>query len=176
MKNMILKIRRNLKNVNFQEKVRKLKAMIFFHFMTNFYNFAVKVKTSCSKWFVKPVSETTNPNVIVYNQLIYSSINNSSKYAMQHRIIPNRHINKMDPEPLQHYIFGNHFYSKNARKLRFHVFLHFNARKHMTLLFYLKWTKLTRNVNLFQYNSGPWGPAIETKFTISCEFCQFQVK
>ena len=30
----------------------------------------------------------------------------------------------------KHYIFGNQLYSKNARMLRFHVFLHFNARKH----------------------------------------------
>ena len=41
--------------------------------------------------------------------------------------------------------FGNHFYSTNARKLRFHVFLHFNVRKHMISSFYLKWTEFTRD-------------------------------
>ena len=31
-------------------------------------------------------------------------------------------------------------------------------------------------VNLFQFNSGPLGPAVVTKFTSSCEFCPLQVK
>ena len=43
------------------------------------------------------------------------------------------------------YIFGDHFCLKSATMLRFHVFLHFNARKHMTSLFFLKWTEFTRN-------------------------------
>ena len=54
------------------------------------------------------------------------------------------------------YIFGDCFYSENVRKLRFHAFLLFYARKHMTLSFYLKWTKLTRNCE-FYFNCGsPW--------------------
>ena len=56
----------------------------------------------------------------------------------------NPHIYKMGPRGPKHFIFGDHFYSKNARKLRFHVFLHFNARKHISL-FYLKWTEFTGN-------------------------------
>ena len=56
----------------------------------------------------------------------------------------NPHIYKMGPRGPKHFIFGDHFYSKNARKLRFHVFLHFNARKHISL-FYLKWTESTGN-------------------------------
>ena len=48
------------------------------------------------------------------------------------------------PGPKQ-YIFGDHFYSKNAKKFRFHVFLLFHVRKHMTSSFYLKWTEFTRN-------------------------------
>ena len=39
-------------------------------------------------------------------------------------------MHKMGPQGPKHYIFADQFYSKNARKLRFHVFLHFNARKH----------------------------------------------
>ena len=31
-------------------------------------------------------------------------------------------------------------------------------------------------VNLFQFSSGPQGPTIGTKFTISCEFGPLQVK
>ena len=55
------------------------------------------------------------------------------------------HMNKMAPAGPNHYIFGDHFYSKNARKLKSHVFLHFNARKQMMSSFYLNWTKFTRN-------------------------------
>ena len=55
----------------------------------------------------------------------------------------NPHMYKMDPCAPKHFVFGDHFYSKNVRKLRFHVLLHFNARKH--ILFYLKWTEFTRN-------------------------------
>ena len=50
--------------------------------------------------------------------------------------------------PAEDHVFGDQFYSKNARKLRFHVFLHFNAREHMILSFYLKWIEFTRNCEL----------------------------
>ena len=54
-------------------------------------------------------------------------------------------MHKMGPQGPKHYTFGDHFYSKNARKLKLHVFLHFNARKRMISSFYLKWTELTRD-------------------------------
>ena len=54
----------------------------------------------------------------------------------------NPHMHQMGPK---HYISGDHFYSKNARKLKFHVFLHFNARKHMMSSFYLEWAEFTRD-------------------------------
>ena len=57
----------------------------------------------------------------------------------------NPHMHKMVPRRPKYYIFGNQFYPKNARRLRFHVFLHFNARKHMISSFYLKWTEFIRN-------------------------------
>ena len=57
----------------------------------------------------------------------------------------NPHMHKIGAQGPKHYIFGDQFYSKNARKLRFHVFLHFNARKHMISSFYLKWTEFARN-------------------------------
>ena len=60
-------------------------------------------------------------------------------------LLLNPHMHKMGSRGPKHFIFGDHFYSKNARKLRFHVFLHFNARKHIISLFYLKWTEFTRN-------------------------------
>ena len=72
-------------------------------------------------------------------------------------------MHKMGPRGPKHFIFGDHIYSKNVRKVRFHVFLHFNARKHNISLFYTKWTKFTR------LTTG-------TKFTISCEFGPLQVK
>ena len=37
------------------------------------------------------------------------------------------------------------FTQKNAKKLRFHVFPHFNSRKHLILSFHLKQTKFTKN-------------------------------
>ena len=46
----------------------------------------------------------------------------------------NPHMHKMGPRGPKHYIFGDQFYSKNARMLRFHEFLHFYARKHMIIL------------------------------------------
>ena len=54
-------------------------------------------------------------------------------------------MHKMSPRRPKHYIFGNQFYSKNAKRLRFHVFLQFNARKHMISSFYLKWIEFKRN-------------------------------
>ena len=55
------------------------------------------------------------------------------------------HMHKMGPQRPKHYIFGDQFYSKNARILRFHEFLHFYSRKHMISSFYLKWTEFTKN-------------------------------
>ena len=43
----------------------------------------------------------------------------------------NPHMHKMGPQGSKHYIFGDRFYSKNARKLKCYASLHFNARKHM---------------------------------------------
>ena len=60
-------------------------------------------------------------------------------------ILLNPHMHKMDPQRPKHYIFGNQFYSKNAKRLRFHVFLHFNARKHLISSFYPKWTEFIGN-------------------------------
>ena len=45
----------------------------------------------------------------------------------------------------KHYIIGDHFYLKNSRKLRFHVFFRFHARKHVISSFYWKWTEFTRH-------------------------------
>ena len=54
----------------------------------------------------------------------------------------------MGPKEPKHYIFGDHFYTKNARRLRFHVFLHFNARKHMMPPFCVKSTEFTKDCEL----------------------------
>ena len=40
--------------------------------MTTFYNFSLKIETSCAKKVVKPILETSNANdVIVYVGFIY---------------------------------------------------------------------------------------------------------
>ena len=57
------------------------------------------------------------------------------------------------PKGPKHYVFGNHIHAKNARKLRFHVFVLFAARKNMISSFYLKWTEFTRNCE-FSANYG----------------------
>ena len=57
----------------------------------------------------------------------------------------NHHMHKKFTQGPKYYIPGFHIYSKNARKLKFHVIFHFNASKHMISSFYLKWTKFTRD-------------------------------
>ena len=59
------------------------------------------------------------------------------------------------PQRPKHYIFGDHYYLKNARKLKFHVFLFSYARKHMISSFYLKWTKFTKNCEFFSICGSP---------------------
>ena len=58
-------------------------------------------------------------------------------------------VHKMGPQGPKQHIFRDQLYSKNARNLRFHVFLLFYARKHKTLSFYLKWTEFTRKCEFF---------------------------
>ena len=70
---------------------------------------------------------------------------NNTKHFNNHEDIFNRHMHKMGSWGSNYYIFGDHFWSKNARKLRFYLILHFTGRKHMILSFYLKWTEFTRN-------------------------------
>ena len=62
-----------------------------------------------------------------------------------YEIFFNPHMRKMGPWGSKHCTFGNQFYSKNSRKLRFYILLHFNARKHIISLYYLKWTEFIRN-------------------------------
>ena len=66
-------------------------------------------------------------------------------YAGDIKQLFNTYMHKIGPRRPKHYIFGEHFYAKKARKLRFHVFLHFNGRKHMKLSFYRKWIEFTRS-------------------------------
>ena len=77
----------------------------------------------------------------------------------------------MDPRGPKHYIFGDHFYSKNARKLRFHVFLHFDAGKNYNFT----WSGLNSQETVnFVPIVGPRGP--ELNWIKSCEFDPLQVK
>ena len=69
----------------------------------------------------------------------------------------------LGPQGPKQYIIGDHFYSKNVRKLRFHVFLVFCVRKHMASSFYLKWTEFTRNCEFYS-NFG--SPGTRTKIMI----------
>ena len=76
----------------------------------------------------------------------------------------------LGPQGPKHNICGDHFYLKNAGKLRFLVFLLFHARKHMISSFFLKWTNSQDIVN-FVPIVCPQGPELNwQKFTISCKF------
>ena len=55
----------------------------------------------------------------------------------------NPHMNKTVSRGPKHSISGNQFYSKNPRKLSFHIYFHFYAKKHISW-FYMKWTEFTR--------------------------------
>ena len=101
---------------------------------------------------------------------------NNTKHFSNPEDIFNPHTPKMDPWGPKHYIFGNHFSSKNARKLRF---LYSSILLLRTIwYFHFTWSgpNSQETVNLFQFSSGPWGPTIGTKLTISCEFGLLQVK
>ena len=69
----------------------------------------------------------------------------------------NVHMHKMGPQGPKHYIFGDHFYSTIARKIRFYLFLHFSARKYTISLFYLKWTKFPRDCDILPVQFGSPG-------------------
>ena len=74
-------------------------------------------------------------------------VENIFKSEMKNFVNPfyiNPHMYKMGPWRPKQYFFGDHFCSKNARTLRCHVFLHFNARKQMTSSFCLRWTEFIR--------------------------------
>ena len=66
----------------------------------------------------------------------------------------------LGPQGPKHYIFGDNVYSKNARKLRSHVFLLFHARKQMISSLYLKQTEFTRNL---EFRSNCRSPGTRTK-------------
>ena len=65
----------------------------------------------------------------------------------------------LDPQGPKHYIFGDYFYSRNARKLRFRVSFLFHTRNYMISSFYSNCVSKNRNIS-----------------TIFCEFGPLQVK
>ena len=71
------------------------------------------------------------------------SLNKSNHNFMWYSCTFNSHMHKMGPWEPKHYIFDDQFYSKNAIMLRFHVFVHDNARKYMISSYYLKCNKFT---------------------------------
>ena len=98
----------------------------------------------------------------VFLKISYNSLENTyfeGSFVAGDRQLCFPHMHKMGLRGHKHCIFGNQFYSKNARKLRFYVLLHFHARKHMISSFYLKWTEFTRNCefgsNLVKVTGGP---------------------
>ena len=82
----------------------------------------------------------------------------------------------LGPQGPKHYIFGDHFYSKKARKLKFHVLLLFYARN--VWYHHFTWSgPNSQDIASFFPFVGPRGPELNwNKFTISCEFGTLQVK
>ena len=67
------------------------------------------------------------------------------------------HVPKMGPQGPKYNNFWDQFYPENARKFRFHVFLHFHTKKHMIWWYYLKWSEFTRNCDCcFNLMGFPW--------------------
>ena len=126
------------------------------------------------EWYVLYIKRLSHENNFFAHHLLFLKL--FLVISLSNKDCINPHMHKMGLGGPKHYISGNHFYSKNARKSRFHVFPHCNAKNHLISSFYLKQTKFTKIVNLFQFSSGPRGPTIGTKFTISYEFGLLQVK
>ena len=59
----------------------------------------------------------------------------------------------LGPQGLKRYMFGGYFYSKNTKKLKFHVFLLLHVRTYMISWFYLKCTEFIR-IYEFCFNCG----------------------
>ena len=77
--------------------------------------------------------------------LKYNTLVQKICFFLQNEISHWKNNLALGPQGPKQHIFEDHFYSKNARKLRFHVFLLFHVWKHMTSSFYLKWTEFTKN-------------------------------
>ena len=55
----------------------------------------------------------------------------NSEMVTINKLRASKDMHKMHPRRPEHYIFVDHFYLKNATKLRFNVFVHFNAKSHI---------------------------------------------
>ena len=82
----------------------------------------------------------------------------------------------LGPQGPKQDIFGDYFYSKNARKLKFHVFLLFMVENIWYHHFTWSGPNLQEIKSFFQF-SIPRGPELNwSKFTISCKLGTLQVK
>ena len=83
-------------------------------------------------------AQLTRENDIFHINQTTVLFNRDSTYSLVRKFIC---FFKKGHRNCKRHIFGEHFYSENARKLRFHVFLLFLARKYMISSFYLKWSE-----------------------------------
>ena len=134
-----------------------------------FFIYARKSKAKSLKYFSKGILlsvKLQNKHLLLLgNYLKYFAENFCISYYTF-----NSNIHKLGSQDPKQYIFGDQFYSKNARKFRFHVLLHFHARKHIIILSevdqFLKKLWIS-----FQLSSEPWGSITGTKLTISSQVC-----
>ena len=69
-------------------------------------------------------------NLFYYHYDYQISIRFSHNFIIRVIVVINTHVHEADPRGPKYYIFDHWFYSKNARKLRFYVFL-FHAREYI---------------------------------------------
>ena len=100
-------------------------------------------KICASVWWEIQCEKYSKTFCKIFGRKNIQNQNNTKRFSNPEDIF-NPHMHKIGPWGPKHYIFGDNISSKNDRKIKFYVFLHFTARKHMILTFYLKWTKFIK--------------------------------
>ena len=144
------KLQRLFNRTNVKIKERCMSYMNFYTYMHNDKVLNDKPNETrinncnCSKKDTWSLPNSYQTKCIIYQANIDCDITGQKCYLGSCETTFNPHTHKMGPRGSKHCIFGYQFYSKNARMLRFHKFLHFHVRKYM-ISFYLKWTEFTRS-------------------------------
>ena len=105
--------------------------------LLNPHMYEIFLQRYCMKWVPgDTLKEMINQtSILVYyltrKTLMCSSLVQKVCMFFQKKTSHCRNSLALVPRGHKHYIFGSQFYSKNASKLKFHVFLYFQVRNHM---------------------------------------------